>query len=556
MSSKLLREGDSHRGFAGMINRHFDVLRRKYVQILTNTLQWRPVMLTLALIVILLMLPFLLFSQRELAPKEDQGVVFGIVQAAPNSTVDQTTRYTEKVNDVFESIPETEHTFQLTTPSGGFSGMATKPWSERKRSTEQILGEVFGKVAAIPGVRVIATTPAPLPGGGQFPVEFVIASTAEPRELIDFANQLVLKALQDKSGVFVFADTDLKFDQPQTEVVFDRDKVASLGLNLQQVGLDLGTMLGGNFVNRFNIQGRSYKVIPQVTRVQRLNAEQLKDYYVSGPNGKLVQLSTFATLKQTTEPRAIYRFQQLNSVKVQGAIRPGATLDQALKVLEQEAAKILPRGYTIDYAGEARQLRVEGNNLNTTLILSFILIFLVLAAQFESFRDPFIILLGSVPLALSGSLLFSFLGFTTLNIYSQIGLITLVGLVSKNGILIVEFANKLQESGKDKLNAVIEAAGTRLRPILMTSVATVAGHFPLVLARGPGAGSRNSIGIVLVSGMMIGTMFTLFVVPSIYMLLARDRALRPRVAEVEEPELESVSEAASLRRDILLAEGD
>src|ERR1039457_4306710 len=386
MSSKLLREGDSHRGFAGMINRHFGILRRKYVQILANTLQWRPVMLTLALIVILLMLPFLLFSQHELAPKEDQGVVFGIVQAAPNSTVDQTSRYTEKVNDVFESLPETEHTFQLTTPSGGFSGMATKPWSERKRSTEQILGEVFGKVSTIPGVRVIATTPAPLPGGGQLPVDFVIASTAEPRELIDFANQLVLKALQ--SGVFVFADTDLKFDQPQTEVVFDRDKVASLGLNLSQVGLDLGTMLGGNFINRFNIQGRSYKVIPQVTRVQRLNAEQLKDYYVSGPNGKLVQLSTFATLKQTTEPRAIYRFQQLNSVKIQGAIRPGATLDQALKVLEQEAAKILPQGYNIDYAGEARQLRVEGNNLNTTLILSFILIFLVLAAQFESFRDP------------------------------------------------------------------------------------------------------------------------------------------------------------------------
>jgi multidrug efflux pump len=495
-----------------------------------------------------------LFSQHELAPKEDQGVVFGIVQAAPNSTIDQTTRYTEKVNDVFESLPETEHTFQITDPSGGFSGMVTKPWSERKRSTEQILGEVFGKVSAIPGVRVIATTPAPLPGSGQFPVEFVIASTAEPRELIDFANQLVLKALQ--SGVFVFADTDLKFDQPQTEVVFDRDKVASLGLNLSQVGLDLGTMLGGNFINRFNIQGRSYKVIPQVTRVQRLNAEQLKDYYVSGPNGKLVQLSTFATLKQTTEPRAIYRFQQLNSVKIQGAIRPGATLDQALKVLEQEAATILPQGYNIDYAGEARQLRVEGNNLNTTLMLSFILIFLVLAAQFESFRDPLIILLGSVPLALSGALLFSFLGFTTLNIYSQIGLITLVGLVSKNGILIVEFANKLQESGKDKLNAVIEAAGTRLRPILMTSVATVAGHFPLVLARGPGAGSRNSIGTVLVSGMMIGTVFTLFVVPSIYMLLARNHALKRLATVIEEPELEGAAEAATLRRDILLAEGD
>jgi len=554
MSSKLLRGGDSHRGFAGWINNRFDKLRQHYIKTLTNTLQWRPVTLTLALIVILLMVPFLLFSQHELAPKEDQGVVFGIVQAAPNSTIEQTTRYTEKVNDVFESLPETEHTFQLTNPSGGFSGMVTKPWSERKRNTEQILGEVFARVSNISGVRVIATTPAPLPGGGQFPVEFVIASTAEPRELIDFANQLVAKALE--SGIFVFADTDLKFDQPQSEVVFDRDKVASLGLNLQQVGADLGTMLGGNYVNRFNIQGRSYKVIPQVSRVQRLNADQLKDFYISGPNGKLVSLSTFATLKQTTVPRAIYRFQQLNSVKIQGAIRPGATLDQALKVLEQEAAKILPKGYNVDYGGEARQLRVEGNNLNTTLILSFILIFLVLAAQFESFRDPLIILLGSVPLALSGALMFSFLGFTTLNIYSQIGLITLVGLVSKNGILIVEFANKMQESGKSKLDAVIEAAGTRLRPILMTSVATVAGHFPLVLARGPGAGSRNSIGTVLVTGMIIGTVFTLFVVPSIYMLLARKHALKPREAEMEEPEFEGAAEAATLRRDILLAEGD
>jgi multidrug efflux pump len=334
--------------------------------------------------------------------------------------------------------------------------------------------------------------------------------------------------------------------------VFDRDKVASLGLNLQQVGLDLGTMLGGDYVNRFSIEGRSYKVIPQVTRAQRLTTDQLKDIYVSGPNGKLVQLSTFATLKHTTEPRAIYRFQQLNSVTIQGAIPPGVTLDQALKVLEQEASKILPQGYTIDYAGEARQLRVEGNNLNTTLILSFILIFLVLAAQFESFRDPLIILLGSVPLALSGSLLFSFLGFTTLNIYSQIGLITLVGLVSKNGILIVEFANKLQESGVAKLDAVIQAAGTRLRPILMTSAATVAGHFPLVLARGPGAGSRNSIGIVLVTGMMIGTAFTLFVVPSIYVLLARNRAVNPTDVDDTSPEAGSEGGAASLRQERLV----
>ena len=462
------------------------MLRKKYVQILTNTLQWRPVTITLAVIVILLMVPFLLFSQHELAPKEDQGVVFGIVQAAPNATIDQTTRFTEKVNDVFESMPETEHTFQITDPSGGFSGHGDEAVEPAETFHGTNPRRRVGKLSSIPGVRIIPTTPAPLPGSGNFPVEFVIASTAEPQELLEFANQLVAKAFQ--SGIFMFADTDLKFDQPQTEIVFDRDKVASLGLNLQQVGLDLGTMLGGDYVNRFSIEGRSYKVIPQVTRVQRLNADQLKDFYVSGPNGKLVQLSTFATLKNTTEPRAIYRFQQLNSVKVQGALAPGVTLDQGLKVLEQEAARILPRGYTVDYAGEARQLRVEGNNLNSTLILSFILIFLVLAAQFESFRDPFIILLGSVPLALSGSLLFAFLGFTTLNIYSQIGLITLVGLVSKNGILIVEFANKLQESGTAKLHAVIEAAGTRLRPILMTSAATIAGAFPAGV--GPRAGRR------------------------------------------------------------------
>jgi multidrug efflux pump len=520
MCSKLLREGGEHTGFAGMISRHFEIVRQTYVRMLTNSLRWRPVTLTLWLLVSTLGIPLFLFSSTELAPKEDQGVVFAIVLAAPNSTIDQTTLYTREVNKVFESFPETSATFQVTGPTFGFSGMVTKPWSQRKRTTEEMVGEFFAKGAKIPGVQVIGKTPDPLPGGSDFPVEFVIASTAEPRELLEFANKLVEAAF--KSGIFMFADTDLKYDQPQTEIVFDRDKVASLGLNLQQVGADLGTMLGGNYVNRFSIQGRSYKVIPQVTRIERLNADQLREFYVSGPGGKLVQLSTFATLKTTTEPRTLNRFQQLNSAKIQGAIPPGITLDMALKVLEQEAAKILPKGYSVDYAGAARQLRVEGNRLTATLALSFILIFLVLAAQFESFRDPLIILLGSVPLALSGSLLFSFLGFTTINIYSQVGLITLVGLVSKNGILIVEFANKLQETGLEKLQAVIEAAGTRLRPILMTTTATVMGHFPLVLASGPGAGARNSIGIMLVSGMIIGSVFTLFVVPAIYMLVARD----------------------------------
>lgn len=532
MCSQLLRAGDSHKGFAGWINGRFDILRSSYIRILTGTLRWRPVTITLAIIITALFIPFYSMSQRELAPKEDQGVILGIVQAAPNSTIDQTTLYTAKVNDVFKSIPETATTFQITQPFGGFSGMVTKPWSERKRTTEQMVGEVYGKVSGIPGIRVIATTPAALPGGGNFPVEFVISSTAEPLEVLGYADQLVGAAM--KSGLFIYADTDLKYDQPEAEIVFDRDKVATLGLNLQKVGADLGTMLGGNYTNRFSIQGRSYKVIAQAKRENRLNPEQLQDFYVSGPDGSLVQLSTFATLKTDTKPRTLNRFQQMNSATIQGVVPPHISLDTALKTLESEAHKILPRGFNIDYAGESRQLRVEGNKMAETMLLSGILIFLVLAAQFESFRDPFIILLGSVPLALTGALLFCFLGFTSINIYSSVGLITLVGLVSKNGILIVEFANKMQEAGMNKLDAVIEAAGTRLRPILMTSVATVVGHFPLVIASGPGAGARNSIGIVLVSGMIIGTGFTLFILPAIYVLIAKNHQ---KSAHLEEADL-------------------
>jgi multidrug efflux pump len=319
----------------------------------------------------------------------------------------------------------------------------------------------------------------------------------------------------------MFADTDLKFDQPQATVVFNRDKLRSIGVDMAQAGRDLSTLVGGNFVNRFSIQGRSYKVIPQAKRSERLTPDQLKDMYITGPNGKLIPLSTVATVQTSTGPRDLKRFQQLNAVRVQGAIPPGVSLDSALKVLEDEARKILPRGYTIDYSGESRQLRKEGSRFLATFLLSAILIYLVLAAQFESFRDPFIILAGSVPLAISGSLMFSFLGLTSINIYSQVGLITLVGLIARNGILIVEFANHLQEQGRDKINAVIEAAATRLRPILMTTAATVFGHLPLVFASGPGAGARNSIGIMLVTGMIIGTCFTLFVVPAIYVLVAR-----------------------------------
>jgi multidrug efflux pump len=521
MSSKLLRAGDTEQGFAGWISRRFDSVRRGYTRALSSTLRYRPVVLTVWVVVCVLMVPFYMFSQRELAPAEDQGFFFGFVQGSPNATLEQTKLFTDQIYDVYHAMPEAASIFQITLPNGGFGGMVTKPWSQRTKTTQQLMMEAMGPLSKIAGVRVIPQAPPPLPGGGNFPVDLVIASAAEPKQLSELAERLVAKARA--SGMFIFVDSDLKFDQPQAEVVFDRDKLRSQGVDLDQAGRDLSALLGANYVNRFSIQGRSYKVIPQVVRSERLTPQQLEHTYVTGSDGRLVPLSTFATLKTTTEPRALNKFQQLNAVRIQGVIPPPVPLDQALRLLEDEAAKILPQGFNVDYAGESRQLRTEGSAFLTTFLLSAILIYLVLAAQFESFRDPFIVLAGSVPLAVSGALLFSFLGLTTLNIYSQVGLITLVGLVSKNGILIVQFANHLRETGADKLSAVIEASATRLRPILMTTAATVVGHFPLVLATGPGAGARNSIGIMLVSGMIIGTTFTLFVVPSIYMLVARSR---------------------------------
>jgi multidrug efflux pump len=519
MGSRLLRPGLADRGFAGHINRNFERLRAFYTRTLAATLQYRPVTFVLWIIVVSLIPVLYMLSQKELAPTEDQGFIFSIVQASANATLDQTKMFADQAYQVYKSFPETENTFEITSATGGFGGMVVKPWNERTRSTQQLTVEASQKLSKIPGVRIIPITPPALPGGGNFPVEFIVSSTAEPERVADFAGQLVRKAMD--AHLFMFADIDVKFDQPQTEVVFDRDMVRSLGVDLSKTGGDLSTLLGGNYINRFSIQGRSYKVIPQVRRDARLQPDQIQDVYVTGPKGNLVPLSTFAKLRTTTQPRELKRFQQLNAVTIQGAIPPNVSLDAALTFLETEAKKLLPQGFGVDYAGESRQLRTEGGKFLGLFTLSAILIYLVLAAQFESFRDPFIILFGSVPLAISGALMFSFLGFTSLNIYSQVGLITLVGLVSKNGILIVEFANHLQERGRDKLQAVIEAAGTRLRPILMTTAATVMGHLPLVFAKGPGAGARNSIGIMLVSGMIIGTGFTLFVVPAIYVLVAR-----------------------------------
>lgn len=543
MAARLLRSAEEEeKGFTGWVNHRFDKLRAWYGRMLGGTLQRRPIVYAVWIIVGLCAIPMYMFSPNELAPAEDQGIIFSGIGAAANASADQKSHFGKAVEQAFLSTPEADLTFQILFPPSagamfgfdGFGGMAVKPWSQRKRSVFEILPEVQGKLSQIPGLEVYALTPPALPGGSNFPIEFVIASTADATQLVEFARQISMKAMQ--SGKFYFPPLiDVKIDQPQSEVIIDREKVAALGLNLAQVGADLASAVGGNFVNRFNIAGRSYKVIPQIERSQRLNPDQLKDIYISGPKGELIPLSSVAHIENKTVPRSLNRFQQLNAVKLSG--QSGTTLDEALKFLETTAREILPPGYTIDYTGESRQFRQEGNKFIPAFSLAIVLIFLALAVQFNSFRDPIVILLGSVPLALFGALVFTFLKIpdpsthfwtsgwtTTMNIYAQVGLVTLVGLIAKNGILVVEFANKLQEEGRSKIEAVHEAAMTRLRPVLMTSAATIAGHFPLTLVSGAGAAARNSIGLVLVGGMTIGTLFTLFVLPSIYVLLAKDHS--------------------------------
>ncbi|MEO6245572.1 MAG: efflux RND transporter permease subunit [Opitutaceae bacterium] len=542
MSAKLLREGHSDRGFVGFVNRRFDAFRRGYSRVLDGTLKHRPAVYMVWLVITALTPVMFMFSPAELAPSEDQGVIFGILTGSANATADQKAIYGKAVEEAFLGTKEVDFTFQLmfggaagaVSGADGFGGMVVKPWSERKRTVFEMMPEVQQKLGTVPGMQVFATTPSALPGGSNFPVEFVIASTADADRLLEFAEKIQMKAMM--SGKFAFPPIiDLKVDQPQSEIVIDREKVAALGLNLAQVGADLGAALGGNFVNRFNIAGRSYKVIPQIARAERLNPEQLKDLYVTGPNGQVVPLSSIATIENKTVPRSLNRLQQLNAVKISGVTT--RTLDEALRVLEDAAREILPPGAVIDYTGESRQLRTEGNKFLPAFMLAVVLIFLVLAVQFDSFRDPLVILAGSVPLAMFGALVFTVLKMpnpnmpywtngwtTTMNIYAQVGLVTLVGLIAKNGILIVEWANHLQEQGKPKIEAVREATLVRLRPILMTSVATIAGHFPLTLVSGAGAAARNSIGLVLVGGMAIGTFFTLLILPSIYVLFARDHS--------------------------------
>ena len=540
MAARLLPSAkEEERGLSGWLNQRFDQLQQMYGRLLGSTLNARPAVYLVWAVISLSTIPMFMFSPNELAPTEDQSVLFGIINTASNATVDQNAIYAEAAEKVMLDVPEAALTFQLLFPpsvgatigADGFSGIVVKPWGERSRTVTEMVPEVQAKVSQIPGLQMFITTPPALPGGSNFPVEFVITSTADAEQLLEFANTLQQKALE--SGLFAFPPIiDLKLDQPQDTIVLDRDKVADLGLNLSQVGADLAVATSGNFVNRFNMDGRSYKVIPVIERAARLNTEQLGEIHIAGPDGQMVPLSSIAHIEHSVVARSLNRFQQLNAVKLSGVST--RTLDEALTFLEKEAVKILPPGYSYDYTGESRQLRTEGNKFLPAFSMAILMIFLVLAVQFNAFRDPLVILAGSVPLAMFGALVFTVLKMpdpnmpywtngwtTTMNIYAQVGLVTLVGLIAKNGILIVEFANKLQLDGVDKLEAVHQAAMIRLRPVLMTTFATIAGHFPLVLVTGAGAAARNSIGLVLVGGMAIGTLFTLFVVPSLYVLIAK-----------------------------------
>jgi multidrug efflux pump len=538
MSSRFVHPSGREGRLTALVNRGFEVVRRTYARLLEGALTLRPAVVVAALLVMVAAWPLYSFSRRELAPVEDQSHVSLFFEAAPDASLAAVQRDSREVIAAITAFPETDFMWSLTTAWGGFGGLVAKDWRERPRSTEEMYGEVFGAVSQVPGLRVFPRLDPPLPTPGWYDVELVLKSDLPPEQMLATAGAVLGAGWQ--SGKFLFVDTDLKIDQPEARVVLDRERIADLGLDLAGVGRELGTLLGGAYVNRFNYFDRSYKVIPQLGEEDRATVGPLLDLKIKTPDGRLVPVSTFASVETSPAPRTLNRFQQTNAVRVFGGVQPGVTKEEGLRVLEEAARAAGGPELALDHAGESRQIRQEGAALTATLGFALVLIYLVLAAQFRSFRDPLIILLGSVPLAISGALVFTFLDLTTINIYSQVGLITLVGLVAKNGILIVEFANTLQRRGQAKAQAIREASLTRLRPVLMTSAATVFGHLPLVLVSGPGAAARNSIGIVLVAGMVVGTLFTLFVVPVFYSLIAARHLEATAVEPIDEHASEEI----------------
>ncbi|MDR3425207.1 MAG: efflux RND transporter permease subunit [Alphaproteobacteria bacterium] len=524
----------------------FDVVHTKYQNLLRASLDYLPVTMVFAALV-LGSIYFLYSSARtELAPQEDQGVIIGAFTSAPDSTLQQRLMYDKQVYKTFASYPEEDHVFQMDMPGQSIAGMILKPWDKRERTSNDLQPLVQNDVNGIAGVRAAMFQPPPLPGSRGLPVQVVLTST----QSLDRMNDVVQKYMQDvrKSGMLIYSDDDLKVDLPQATVVIDRDKAAQLGLTMTDVGSALSSMLGGGYVNYFTLDGRSYKVIPQVEQRARLTTQQLDNYYLRTAGGEAIALSTLAHIATKTVPESINHFQQENAATVSGVMFPGVTMGEALATLKDIAARDLPQGYSLDYAGQSRQFAQESSGFALTFLFAVIIIFLTLAAQFESFRDPLIILV-SIPMSIAGALFFISLdstdaaslkampgvvqslfhivglggiGKASINIYTQVGLVTLMGLISKHGILITEFANNLQKAGKSKHDAIIEAAAVRLRPILMTTAAMVLGVVPLITASGAGALSRFNMGLVIATGLAIGTLFTLFVVPAMYMVIGTD----------------------------------
>lgn len=536
MCSKFLKPlhgaGQKHR-FVEFIDSHFDRLRANYERLLSDSLDNLRVTAVFAAIILASIYFLYATSKSELAPQEDQGIIIAQLTAAPNATLAQTQLYSTQVYNVFASFPETEQVFELVGSNGlnsSIAGMILKPWDDRKRTSNQLQPMVQLDLNKIAGARIVAFQLPSLPGGGSgLPIQFVVQST-EPFDKMNAVSQELLHRAQ-ASGKFMYVDTDLKVDKAQTNIEINRDKASELGLNMQDIGNVLASFLSQGYINYFNYFGRSYQVIPQVIGVDRLNSNQLLNYYVNTSSGISVPLSTVVKLNTSVVPESINHFQQLNSATISAVAMPGVTMGDALDALNAIAKEILPQGYTIDYASQSRQFVQESSALAVTFVFAMIIIFLSLAAQFESFRDPLIVLI-SVPMSICGAMIFICIGIggASLNIYTEVGLVTLIGLISKHGILIVQFANEQQKAGKSKREAVEAAAGIRLRPILMTTAAMVLGVLPLVFASGAGAVSRFDIGLVIATGISIGTLFTLFVVPAMYMYLAQDHH---KVAHVE-----------------------
>jgi multidrug efflux pump len=538
LCSRLLKAHDPlHRGWEEKltyyIDRAFNWLQGAYERRLHGSLNYLPVTVVFSLLILGSIYFLFTSAHTELAPQEDQGLLLSLANSAPNATLKQRQLYGHEIFRIFFEHPETEHVFQIDVPGQAISGMALKPWDRRAASSNKLQPIVQQEVAKITGSRVVVFQPPPLPGSIGLPVQFVIATTEPFERLYNIAQDYLREAQQ--SGMFIFLDSDLKIDNPQSNIVIDRDKTAQLGLKMSDVGGALASMLGGGYVNYFSMSGRSYKVIPQVQQRFRLNPRQLLDYHIRASDGTLVPLSTIATVSTKTVPESLNHFQQLNSATIQGVAMPGVAQGDALAYLQALAARTLPRDYSVDYGGLSRQYVQETSGFVTTFGFALIIIFLALAALFESFRDPVIILV-SVPMSIAGALIFVSVGIggASLNIYTEVGLVTLMGLISKHGILIVQFANDLQAEGRSKREAIEQAAAIRLRPILMTTAAMVLGVVPLITAAGAGAVSRFQMGLVIASGLSIGTLFTLFVVPAVYMLLGADRS-KAVAAEIGTP---------------------